>query len=159
MKRLWKIVGGVLACLILLLLVFRVTGLEPHGTVPGLWLRGNPVTTPVADWSYTDKIKTDFLQTNTPYGLPHSVTTWCIAYKGELYLATSKAATRDWPHNVARDPHVRLKIGDQLFDRTLVVVTDPVEREAVLEVRAKKYDQPYPVPAGVHFTVYHVMPG
>jgi hypothetical protein len=158
MKKLGKILGGVFACLILLLLVFRVTGLEPHGTVPGLWLRGTPVTTPVTDWSYTDKITTDFIQTNTPYMIPHSVTTWCIAYNGQLYVATSKATTRDWPRNVARDPHVRLKIGDQLFDRTLAVVSDESERLGVLQTRAKKYAQPYPEPAGVHFTVYRVMP-
>jgi len=158
MKTLWKIIGGLLICVILLLLVFRVTGLEPHGGMPGLWLKGNVVTTPVADWSYTDKIMTDMIQTNTWYLIPHSVTTWCIAYNGQLYVATSGALTRDWPRNVARDPHVRMKIGDQLFDRTLVVVTDPAEREGVLQVRAKKYSQKYPPPAGVNFTVYHVMP-
>jgi hypothetical protein len=169
MKTLWKIVGGILICLVLALLVLRVTGFEPRGcstagiswtcTVPGLWLRGNLVTTPVADWSYTDQYQSIKLQTRTWYLLPHSVTIWCIAYDGQLYVATSKAQVRQWPRNVARDPHVRLKIGNQLFDRVLVVVTDPVERAAVLQVRAKKYSQKYPPPAGVTFTVYHVMPG
>ena len=40
-----------------------------------------------------------------------------------------------------RDPRVRLKIGDQLYDRTLFVVTDPEERTGELEARAKKYPQ------------------
>ena len=155
MKTLWKIVGGLLACLILALLVFRITGLEPHGGVPGLWLKGNLVTTPVADWSFTDKIKTDMVQTNSWYLLPHSVNTWCIAYNGQLYLATSGAATREWPHNVARDPHVRIKIGNDLYDRTLQVVTDPAEKAAVLQARAKKYAQPYPPDKS--FTVYHAV--
>jgi len=159
MKLLSKIVGGVVVLLVLLLLVLRVTGLEPHEGRPGLWLKGDPVTTPVADWSFTDQYKTDLLQTNTWYLLPHSVTTWCIAYNGQLYLATSGATVRSWPRNVARDPHVRLKIGDQVYDRTLVVVSDPAEREGVLQTRAKKYAQPYPTPAGINFTVYHVMPG
>jgi hypothetical protein len=164
MKTLWKIVGGILVCLVLVLLVLRVTGLNPHGdtpgrgSYPGLWLNGNLVTTPVADWSFTDKVQTVKVQTNTWYLIPHSVTIWCIAYNGQLYVATSGASVRQWPRNVARDPHVRLKIGDQLYDRTLVVVTDPAEREAVLHVRAKKYSQKYPPPAGVTFTVYHVMP-
>ena len=164
MKTLWKIVGGILVCLVLVLLVLRVTGLNPHGdtpgrgSYPGLWLNGNLVTTPVADWSFTDKVQTVKVQTNTWYLIPHSVTIWCIAYNGQLYLATSGAAVRQWPRNVARDPHVRLKIGDQLYDRTLLVVTDPDERAGVLQVRAKKYSQKYPPPAGVTFTVYHVMP-
>jgi hypothetical protein len=144
MHTAWKIIGGVLVCLILLLGVLRATGLNPHGVVPGLWLNGNHVTTPVADWSYTDKYQTDMLQTRTWYGLPHSVTTWNVAYNGQLYLATSRADIREWPRNVARDPHVRLKIGDQLFDCTLVVVTDPAERAGVpvpiLQGKSSQFD-------------------
>jgi hypothetical protein len=97
------------------------------------------------------------VQTNTWYLIPHSVTIWCIAYNGQLYVATSGAATRSWPRNVARDPHVRIKLGNQLYDRTLMVVTDPAEREGVLQARAKKYSQKYP-PVGQTFTVYHAMP-
>ena len=154
MKTVWKVIGVVVVFLVVALVVARAMGLNPHERVPGLWLSGKVDATPVTDWSYTDSIKTDELQTNTWYGLPHSVTTWNIAYNGQLYLATSGAATRSWPHNVARDPHVRLKIGDKLFDCTLVVVTDPTEKEGVLRTRAKKYNQPWPPP--VPFVVYHV---
>lgn len=163
MKTLWRTVGVIVICMVLLIVTLRVTGLNPHGdtpgrgSYPGLWLSGSPVTTPVADWSFTDSIQTVKVQTNTWYLIPHSVTTWCIAYNGQLYLATSGAATREWPRNVARDPHVRLKIADKLYDRTLSVVTDPAEREAVLQVRAKKYAQKYP-PVGQTFTVYRVTP-
>ena len=38
-----------------------------------------------------------------------------------------------------RDPHVRIKIGDKLYERTLVLVTDPAEKDAVVQVREKKY--------------------
>jgi hypothetical protein len=163
MKTLFKVVGAIVICMVLLLATLRATGLNPHGdtpgpgSYPGLWLSGRLVTTPVADWSFTDSIRTVKVQTNTWYLIPHSVTTWCIAYNGQVYLATSGAATREWPRNVARDPHVRLKIGDNLYDRTLSVVTDPAEREAVLQVRATKYSQKYP-PVGQTFTVYRVMP-
>src|SRR5438105_12812147 len=114
--------------------------------LPVFFSSGRRHTRSTRDWS-SDVCSSDL----------HSVTTWCIAYNGQLYLATSGAAVRQWPRNVARDPHVRLKIGDQLYDRTLLVVTDPAEREAVLQVRAKKYSQKYP-PVGQTFTVYHVMP-
>lgn len=162
MKTLLRIIGIVAICVVVLLVVLRVTGLNPYGdtpgqSYPGLWLTGDLVTTPVADWSFTDNIKTVKVQTNSWYFIPHSVTTWCIAYNGQLYLATSGAATREWPRNVARDPHVRLKVDGKLYDRTLMVVTDPAEREGVLQVRAKKYSQKYP-PVGQTFTVYHVMP-
>jgi hypothetical protein len=32
-----------------------------------------------------------------------------------------------------------LKIGDQVFDRTVALVTEPAEKDAVLETKAKKY--------------------
>ena len=158
-----KIVGTSLACLAFVLIVLRITGFNPigdtpgTGNYPGLWLSGKVVTTPVTDWSFVTRYQTDKVQTRTWYLIPHSVTIWCIAYNGQLYLATSGAAVRQWPRNVARDPHVRLKIGNQLYDRTLLIVTDSAEREAVLQVRAKKYSQKYP-PVGQTFTVYHVMP-
>ena len=127
MKTLLNIVGVIVICMLLLLVTLRFTGLNPYGdtpgrmSFPGLWLSGNLVTAPVTDWSFTDNIRTVKVQTDTRYGIPHSVTTWCIAYNGQLYLATSGAAVREWPRNVARDPHVRLKIGNDLYDRTLMV--------------------------------------
>jgi len=44
-----------------------------------------------------------------------------------------------WNRNIVRDPHVRLKIGDQVFDRTVALVTDPAEKDAVLQTKAQKY--------------------
>jgi hypothetical protein len=74
MKMLLKIVGGILVCLALVLVVLRITGLNPHDGIPGLWLTGDLVTTPVTDWSSTDKVSTIKLQTQGRLLLPHSVT-------------------------------------------------------------------------------------
>ena len=46
---------------------------------------------------------------------------------------------RSWNEDVARDPHVRIRVGNKLYDRTLVLVTDPALKEAVDEVKLKKY--------------------
>lgn len=154
--KILKVLGAVVICSVLALLVLRVIGLDPHERIPGLWLKGGLDTSPVADWSFTDKDKTVKVQTNSWYLLPHSVTTFCIAFNGQLYLATTRTETKQWSRNVARDPRVRLKIEDRLFDRKLSVVTDPAEREAVLRARAKKYSLQYP-PVGPPFTVYHVI--
>jgi hypothetical protein len=78
MKILWKIVGGLLVCLIVLLGVLRITGLPPNGRRPGLWIKGNPVAAPVSDWSWTDQYPYIELQTRTWYLLPHSVTINCL---------------------------------------------------------------------------------
>ena len=40
MKMLLKVLGVILVCLVLLLLVLPITGFEPHGRTPGLWLKG-----------------------------------------------------------------------------------------------------------------------
>jgi hypothetical protein len=145
MKTLLKIVAATLICLVFVLLVLRVTGLDPKDRRPGLWLKGELVTTPVTDWSFTDKVRNVELQTRTWYLLPHSVRINCVAYNGQLYLSTVDPPGVDAPHvwnvNVARDPHVRLKIGNQLYDRALSRVTDPAEKAAVLQARVKKYPQ------------------
>ncbi len=157
MKVLLKIVGGVLVCLALALVVLRITGLNPHGRIPGLWLTGDLVTTPVTDWSFIDNVPNIKLQTQTRFLLPHSVTINCLAYKGQFYVSSTHpvGAPRSWDANVMRDPHVRIKIGDKLYDRTLVLVTDPMEKDAVVQVREKKYQ--LKVPANATLDVFHVV--
>ena len=92
MKMLLKIVGGILVCLALVLVVLRITGLNPHDRIPGLWLTGDLVTTPVTDWSFTDKVPNIKLQTQSRFLLPHSVTINCLAYNGQLYVSSTYPA-------------------------------------------------------------------
>ena len=162
MKILLKVLGVIVVCLALLLIAARINGFEPNERRPGLWLKGNLVTTPVTDWSFTDDIETVNVQTNTWYLLPHSVTTYCVAYRGQLYLTSVYRKGLEYPHgrswnaDVARDPHVRLKIGNQLYDRTLSYVSDPAEREPVIAAKRKKYPQ-QKIPATSTINVFHVL--
>ena len=163
MKTLGKILGGILVCLVLALLVLRVTGLDPKERRPGLWLRGDVVTTPVADWSFADKYPTIMIQTRTWYLLPHSVTIRFACYKGQLYLHTvsPKGAPfpmdKSWTADLTRDPHVRIKIGNQLFDRTATLVTDPAEMAGLMDARAKKTpDVKHPSDSRTYW--FHVLP-
>jgi hypothetical protein len=157
MKMLLKIVGGIIIGLAVLLVVLRITGLNPHDRIPGLWLTGNLVTTPVTDWSFTDEVPNIKLQTQSRFLFPHSVTINCLAYKGQLYVSSTHpvGAPRSWDVNVIRDPHVRIKIGDKLYDRTLVLVTDLAEKDAVVHVRENKYH--LKVPANATIDVFHVV--
>lgn len=143
MKSVGKIIIGIFVCLLLALLVLRVTGLDPKDRRPGLWLKGEVVTTPVTDWSFTDHVPNVELETQTWYLIPHSVRINCVAYNGNLYVSTVNPlginAPHNWNVNVTRDPHVRLKIGNQLYDRVLTVVTDPAEKTGMLRARVKKY--------------------
>ena len=162
MKTLLKVLAVIVVCLVLLLVVLSITGFGPHGNTPGLWLKGDLVTTPVTDWSFTDKFETANVQTRTWYLIPHSVTTYRASYNGQLYLTSVYRAGLTYPHgrswneDVARDPHVRIKLGDQLYDRTLTLVTDPAERAAVLAAKRKKYPQ-QKIPATSTVMVFHVL--
>jgi hypothetical protein len=158
MKRLLQSLGIIVVCLILILIVLRITGFGPHARTPGLWLKGNAVATPVTDWSFTDKIPVVQLQTETSYLLPHSVNINCLNYNGQLYLVSVYPAgtAHTWNDNVMRDPHVRLKIGDDIYDRTVSLVTDPAEQEGVLQARHNKYPQ-LKVPPNSTIHVFHVV--
>jgi len=158
MKRLLQSLGIIVVCLILILIVLRITGFGPHARTPGLWLKGNVVATPVTDWSFTDKIPVVQLQTETSYMLPHSVNINCLNYNGQLYLVSVYPAgtAHTWNDNVMRDPHVRLKIGDDIYDRTVSLVSDPAEQEGVLQARHNKYPQ-LKVPPNSTIHVFHVV--
>ncbi len=162
MKILLKTIGIIVGCLVVLLILLRITGLGPHGRMPGLWLNGELVTTPVTDWSFTDQIQNVQLQTNTWYGIPHSVNINCVSYQGQLYLDSFYAAGltyphgRNWNENIARDPRVRIRIGKKLYDRTLVLVTDPGLKEAVDDLKLKKYPA-LKLPPGGNIVLFHVV--
>jgi len=165
MNKLLKIVGSTILALIVILVILRFTGFEPKECpptdrswsckVPGLWLKGEPVTGPVTDWSFTDKIKMIKIQTQTPFLLPHSVTIWCVVYNGNLYLSSYRG--RLWVEDIIRDPHVRLKIAGRVYDRTLSVINDPAEKAAVLQAKGKKYPE-WKVPSVSAATVFLVNP-
>ena len=165
MRKLVKIVGTTVIAVVVLLLILSFTGFEPKACpptdrsmsckMPGLWLKGELVTTPVTDWTFTDKIPQIKIQTETPYLVPHSVTIWCAVYNGNLYVTSYRG--RQWVEDIIRDPHVRLKIEDRVFDRTLTVVDDPAEKAAVLQAKGKKYPQ-WKVPAVSKAAVFRVNP-
>jgi hypothetical protein len=162
MKIALRIVGGIVVVLILFLAVSRVAGFEPKDCqtaagwacqAPGLWLRGTPVATPVTDWSFTNSIQSIKVQTETPVMLPYSVNAWCAVYNGGFYVTSYRG--RRWVEDIVRDPHVRLKIGDKLYDTTFTMVNDPAEKAAVLQAKGKKYPK-WKVPGVDTATVFHV---
>jgi hypothetical protein len=163
-RKLSIAVGVLLAGLVAAVVVLAIVGVDPRERRPGLWLRGELVTRPVTDWSFTEKYPNIFVQTRSWYGLPHSVTTTITAHDGRVYLTSvyrpgaQFPRARLWNTNIMRNPHVRLKIGDQVFDRTVALVTDPAEKAAVLETKAKKYPRQRTVDQSLVY-VFRVQPG
>ena len=117
---------------------------EPADRRPGIWLSGEPVAETVTDWSFTDDIPEIFIETRTWYGVPHSVTVTCVALGDTLYVPSiyprdaAYPEARLWNRNVVRDPRVRLKIGERVYERRAVLVEDPAEWSAVLAAFARK---------------------
>jgi hypothetical protein len=144
MKILLKVIGGVAVCVILALVALSITGLDPKERRPGLWLKGDVSSLP-ADWAFADKNTTLLVETHPWYLIPHAVTVWFVTYKGNLYLHSdfSDGRTypggRSWTAGIARDPNVRIKIGNQVFDGKAVVVTDPAEIDALFALTQDKY--------------------
>jgi hypothetical protein len=153
-------VGIVLVVVLVALTLFtlRMTGLEPqyldlnqlraHHMIarPGLWLKGQLVTTPVTDWSFVDtvphpgrSVNTVLVETRTPYLIPHSVRVMPDVHNGQLYVRSHQdrmdsrfPEDKSWTANVARDPRVRIKIGEKLYEATLVLVADRAQAIAIL---------------------------
>ena len=146
MKKAAKTIAIALPLIVAIALVsLRLLGYAPRDQRAGLWLTGDRVTEPVADWSFTEDHQEIFVQTRTPYLIPHSVTTYCTVYGGDLYLFSAYYQggvfpdERAWNRNVMRDPRVRLKIGDRVFDQTVSHVTDAATRAAVHANAVAKY--------------------
>ena len=125
-------------CVVMALVVLSITGLDAKQRRAGLWLKGDAQSFPV-DWTFADKYQTIMIETHPWYLIPHSVTTGFIVHDGQLYLTSMFAAGmpfpqgKSWVTNVMRDPHVRLKLGNNLYDCVLSPVTDSEERAAGIQ--------------------------
>ncbi len=109
----------------------------PVSRVSGGRLFGEEVKTPTSDWSFTDEIVTIAVETRP--GFPHSVTTWCFVYAGDLYIPAARPAEKKWPELVRQNPSVRLGIDGKIYPGRLVQQTDRAEFRTLLAPLAAKY--------------------
>ena len=114
--------------------------LDPSDGRPGLGLSGEVHQQAVEDWSFTSDAYEIFIETVTSYWIPHSVTAWCVMVGNELYVSADDADQKSWVVNVARNPNVRLKIGEKVYEQKLVPVTDAATQAAIDSGFAQKYD-------------------
>jgi hypothetical protein len=150
-KTLLKLVGGLVVVAVVLLLIARVVGFDPGPTRPGLWMTGEVVTEPVTDWTFALKVPgLTGIQTRQPFfpALAHSVLTTRFVYNRRLYLGSGYPAGiklpdgRHWNSNVMADPTVRIRIGNKLYDKKLVYVSDPIERDEVCKAYGPMFWSP-----------------
>jgi hypothetical protein len=111
---------------------------EPIGPIAGGRLSGEPVSGPVDDWSFADPEPT--IQIETRPGDPHSVTVWCVAHEGRLYVPSRHPERKRWVKNVLEDPRVRVRVDGRLYEGVAVRVTDAAEIEGVVPALLRKYE-------------------
>ncbi len=143
----------VIALLVVTLVTLRVTGLEPRyidprtpafaesnrTTGPGLWLTGEVINEAVTNWDFINQVNhpvrgnSIMLETQTWYGIPHSVTVNAVPRGAELYLSGSAQGDRleagfpknkAWWANIERDPRIRMKIDGKVYEATVALVQD-----------------------------------
>ncbi len=122
--------------------------LDPSDRRPGTWLSGEVVSELPTDWSFTDAHKEIAIQVATPYAVPHSVTIWCAALDGVLYVGARDPATKRWPAWVDDDPQVRLGIDGKLYDVVLAPLDEAAAADADTLTRLRAaYAAKYELPA------------
>lgn len=102
----------------------------PFLLLPGGALSGDPADTP-ADWSFAGSAGTAQLETrDSDRGLePYSVNIAYTVIDGALYINAGDTETQ-WVQNIARDPNVRLRIGDALYETRADRITDATALDA-----------------------------
>ncbi|NKC00511.1 MAG: hypothetical protein GKR90_18755 [Pseudomonadales bacterium] len=126
---------GILIILIYALL--RLVPIDPVEQRPGTGLAGTLTEPMDVDWSTLASGAQVYVQTNTWYGIPHSVTTITFVDDGVLYIPCGRCETKRWPKNVASDPNVLVKVEDKLFPRRAVLITDMATKHRILDARHK----------------------
>jgi hypothetical protein len=120
--------------------------LDPSDRRPGTWLSGEVVAELPSDWSFTDANKEIAIEVPTPYLLPHSVTIWCAALDGALYVGARDPDTKRWPTWVDDDPEVRLGIGGKTYEVALAPLDESADAPTLARLRAA-YAVKYALPA------------
>ena len=128
MKKVLTIVIALLAVLYAGALAITI---DPEEQRPGTRLSGTPVDEANPDWSFMTDQQKVWLQVNTWYQIPHSITTISFVIDGELYIPCGWCDTKRWPKLVADDPNVTVKIGDKLYRRTAVKVNDEAFKQSL----------------------------
>jgi hypothetical protein len=131
--------------------------IEPSDERPGLGLAGEVHRQVVEDWSFTSDAQDIFIETETFYFIPHSVTIWCVTSGNQLYVSADDPDSKLWVSNVARDPNVRLKIGDKVYEQKLVLVTDADTMANIDSAFAQKYDYEEEEDDDVEAAYWHVV--
>ena len=134
-----------LAAPLVALAIACLAGCEPKDRRPGAWLSGD-VVAPPQQWSFVNEHQEIFVETQTWYGVPHSVTTViAMSPQGNVFVPSIYDSeqpfpgSKRWNKNIASDPEVRLKIGGSLYEMTAHPAATDEEFDEGFRALAAKY--------------------
>ena len=116
--------------------LFVVAACEPIGPLAGGELEGE-ATPPPRTWTEADTAET--VQLETRPADPYSINIWGVGIGPDYYVASGEGGETSWVEHIAADPHVRLRIGRDIYRLDAVRVTDTDELARVRERYATKY--------------------
>jgi hypothetical protein len=108
---------------------------EPLSMLPGGALSGE-VQPPPDEWSVA--ADAEVIQLETRLADPYSINIWGAGLGPDLYVATGGGGTT-WTEFIARDPRVRVRIGEVIYELTAVRTDDPTEKSQVAAAYVDKY--------------------
>jgi hypothetical protein len=114
----------------------------PWGRTPGFALAGEPEPGHITSWEFVRAHPEIALETRTPWFVRHSVTVAWLLQGGDLFIPSRSAARKRWVGHVLRQPEVRLRIGERIYEARLERVDDPATRERLLQAASEKWPHP-----------------
>ncbi len=108
---------------------------EPLSMLPGGALSGE-VQPPPDEWSVA--ADAEVIQLETRLADPYSINIWGAGLGPDLYVATEGGGTT-WTEFIARDPRVRVRIGEVIYELTAVQTDDATEKSQVAAAYVDKY--------------------
>ena len=104
---------------------------NPDEERAGTRLSGEIADSEVFDWSFFRNVELVTVQTSTWYFIPHSVTVTSWAAEDNYYLGCGGCAAKVWPKNIANNPEVVVKVGDELYEGRAFLTTGSERRIAL----------------------------
>jgi len=108
----------------------------PLGPFPDGRLSGRVVTAPVDEWPCAAN---RVLELETDPIAPVSVNVHFVSEGSRLWVATVLGGSSDWARRALADPRVRVRLGDGVYERRAVRVTERSEIEHVAALYREKY--------------------
>ena len=108
----------------------------PCERMPGLWLSGETVESPVTDWSFANEVRLCQVEVRT--WRAHSINLNCMSTGPDLFISCSNCAGKSWSNTALEHPLGKIRIDGKLYPVQFERVLDPGRLDLAWRTRAAK---------------------